>query len=312
MTEKERNISWFNNLGKRKILMEEFYAELENIGINYEIGIQSYEHHEIFKFKFNEIEKKVTDKLLLAKIYKLTSKFEKLINQTCIECGKKIRLYGNDFWCGKCNFKISQKWNYEDINDKGFSYFGSTEKNESERIVINWQDISKVIFNKFDYDPKRFPEEVEIIYNKLYYVANKDEYHSFIENSITIGFWNENFYEVIRYIPDNLLDDSDKKIKYSLIGDLKDCNICGYRAIYNENSCLVCGISGYNRELNERMKKYYLTIDEWYKKQQLDYHSGYSEFKYPRRENEFEKSKNYIMLFTDEELKNIKTEKKTK
>jgi hypothetical protein len=306
--EKERNISWFNDYGKRKNLIEQFYAELENMGINYEIGIQSYSHHEEFEFKFNEIDKKVTDKSLLAKIYKLTSKFELLINQICIECGEKMRHNGYDYWCRKCYFKLSQKRNIEDISDKGFSYFGINKKNESERILINWQSISKVIFNKIDDEPKRFPKEIEIIFKKIYYVANKDEYHSYTENSITITFLVQNFYELIRYIPDNLLNDSDKKIKNSLIVNLKDCNVCGYLAIYHENSCLVCGISGYNRVLDERMKKKYKTINEFYKKVQLEYYSEDREFEYPRRENEFEKSKNYIKFFTQEELQAVKEE----
>lgn len=301
MNEKERNISWFDNLGKRIITIEQFYSELENLGINYDIGIQSYEHYDIFEFKFHEIEKNISNKDLLKKVLTLTSKYEKLINQTCVDCGEKICNIGTEYLCARCYFTKRNIWNYEDISILGFSY-----ADLDSREFINWNDIASVHFIKEEesFLQNKFPEQIEFKFkvSKIIPSSNDIDFPLIIDKYIAKD-WFQNYYNLIKHIPNHLLDEKDKLIKYNLVNHLNDCNICGHKSIYNQNLCLVCGYAGYGRELTERMKKTYSHINEFYRKLQFKYYLELNnKFKYPKRENEFEKSKDYRKLITEKEL----------
>ncbi|GEM_PF-2039977 len=308
MKEKERNIDWFKNKGKRKDLILQFYVELENIGIKDDIGLKSYSNEDDFVFRFDEnIETTISDKKLLNRIYALTSKYEKLINKTCEDCGNKIKYGGSDYFCQECYCKRSRRYNYDSIGDLGFSYYDSDLVSSNSRVFVRWNEFSKANFNidKESIFSSGFPIEIDFKYK--FPVMNRDfEDYINIREIFSVSNWHENFYTLLKHIPDNLLDTNDQNFKYVLIHHLDDCNICGYKSIYNKNVCLVCHKSGFDRVLTERMKKYYNTIEDWYKKMQLEYHSENSEFKYPKWENEFEKSENYVKLFSKKELEELK------
>ena len=309
MKEKDRNIAWFKNQGKRKDLIIKFYCELEDIGINDDIGLRSDSHWDDFKFRFDDTELIIQDKKILQKVYELASKYEKLINTTCENCGNRINNSGSDYFCEECCFhSILKKESYDYISDLGFSYFDNNIASENpKKVFVRWNIFSKAIFiiNEESIFSSNFPCEIYFQYKKpLLALDVWDEIC--IQETLSIFARNENFYTLLKHIPNNLLNENDQKIKNDLINHLDDCNICGHKSIYNKNNCLVCHSAGYNRVLTERMKKYYNTIEEWYKKMQLDYHSEDSEFKYPRLENQFEKSENEIKLFTEKELDDLK------
>jgi len=309
MKEKERNIDWFQNKGKRKDLILQFYVELENIGIKDDIGLKSYSNEDDFVFRFDEnIETTINDKKLLNKIYALTSKYEKLINKTCEDCGNKIKYGGSDYFCQECYCKRSRRYNYDSIGDLGFSYYDSDLVSSNSRVFVRWNEFSKANFN---IDKESIFSNgfllIKIDFKYKFPIINRDvEDYIDIEKAFSASNRTENFYKLLKHIPNNLLDINDQKLKFSLINHLEDCNICGYKSIYNTELCLVCYKAGFDGVLPERMKKYFNTIEDLYKKMQLEYHSEYSEFQYPRWENEFEKSKNYVKLFTQKELEERK------
>lgn len=307
MKEKEKNIKWFKNQGKRKDLILQFYDELEHLGINDDIGLKSNYKWDDFKFRFDKTEEIIQDKELLQRIYQLISKYEKLINTTCQNCASQIKSGRSDYFCEKCFYDILKRENYDYISDIGFSYFDNKISSKDQRVFVRWNIFSKAIFiiNPKSIISTGFPTEINFQYKTPLLIPDRwDEI--LIQETIKVSASNENFYSLLKHIPNSLLNENDKKIKTNLINHLEDCNICGYKAIYNKNKCLVCNHAGYNRVLTERMKKRYNTIEEWYKKNQLEYYSEDFEFKYPRFENEFEKSKSYTKLFNAKELKDFK------
>jgi hypothetical protein len=98
---------------------------------------------------------------------------------------------------------------------------------------------------------------------------------------------------------------NDRLKRDNFFNTLNDCRICGYKAINQDGKCLVCKMYGNKEVLHERYEKKYANIEEWYKDGQLEYYLDYkhNKYKYPRRENEFEKLPNHKLLFTKEELK---------
>jgi hypothetical protein len=79
----------------------------------------------------------------------------------------------------------------------------------------------------------------------------------------------------------------------------------GYKAVYKEESCLVCGLKQ-SKSLSIGQIKKYLSVEECNKASQLEYYcQNKDRFKYPRREPEFEKSRNHRMLITKDELKKV-------
>lgn len=308
MKEKERNIEWFKDQGKRKDLIIKFYSELNDIGIHDDIGLRPDSHWDDFKFRFDNTEVIIQDQKTLQKVYQLATKYEKLINATCQNCATQIRIEGSDYFCEKCFHEILKKHNYEYISDLGFSYFDNNLASENpKKVFVRWNTFSKAIFiiNQESPNLSGFPTEIDFKYITPLLVPDIWDDIS-IQETLHIFARNENFYTLLKHIPNNLLNENDKKIKNDLINHLEDCNICGYKSIYNKNRCLVCKEAGYDRKLTERMKKYFNTIEEWYKKMQLNYYSEDSKFKYARLENEFEKSENYIRLFTEKELDDLK------
>jgi hypothetical protein len=220
----------------------------------------------------------------------------------------QIRFGGSDHFCKKCFHEILKKENYEYISDLGFSYFDNNLDSEnSKKVFVRWNIFSKAIFriNEESIISSKFPSEINFHYKKPLLIPDVSNQIS-IHETLSVFACNENFYTLLKHMPNNLLNENDQKIKNDLINHLDDCNICGYKSIYNKNNCIVCHYAGYDRTLTERMKKYFNTIEEWYKKMQLSYHSEDSQFKYPRLENEFEKSENYIKLYTEKELDDLK------
>jgi len=308
MTDKERVLEWCD--GKRTDIVERFFEELEKLGVNYDIGIYANEHIHTFEFRFDDVEKKVSDIKLLNKIYKLTEKYEKIINDTCTNCGVKME-YG-DYLCKKCYFKHLKSFSYLEISQLGFSSKESLNYDiKSSRAFFKWDEFSEASFQEEFYTSSYYDysEYLVLCFKKVKNTKNEMDY-PYKQNYIHIYAWYEGFFELLKNVPDFLFTNisnskNDKLKRDDFFNSLNDCRICGYKAVNQDGKCLVCKMYGYKKVLHERDKKKYANVEEWYKDVQLEYHLDYkhNKYKYPRRENEFEKVPNHKLLFTKEELK---------
>lgn len=317
MTDKEKILVWCNELsyGKRTAVVEQFFDELEKLGVNFNIGIYANEHIHDFEFRFDDVEKKVSDIELLNKIYQLTEKYEEIINDTCTNCGVKME-YG-DYLCKKCYFEHRKSFSYLEISQLGFSsYENLNHDSKYIRTFFSWDEFSVAFFHDKLYSSSTddYSEDLELHFKKGK-IIEKDASNLPMFKYIIISDWQEGFFKLIKNVPDFLLtnfsiNNNDKLKRDSFFNSLNDCNICGYKAVNQDGKCLVCKMYGYKKVLNERDKKKYANIEEWYKDGQLEYYLDYNhnKYKYPRRENEFEKLPNHKLLFTKEELKEFTKE----
>lgn len=307
MTDKERVLEWCD--GKRTAVVERFFDELEKLGVNYDIGIYANEHIHTFEFRFDGVKEKIQDTELLNKIYRLTEKYEKIINNTCTKCGVKME-YG-DYLCKKCYFKHCKSYSYNEISQLGFSSKEDLNyDNKSSRAFFKWDEFSGAYFEE-EFNTSIVDDYTEFLvlrFKKVKITENEMDY-PYKQNYIHIYAWYEGFFELLKNVPDFLFTNisnskNDKLKRDNFFNSLNECRICGYKAINQNGKCLVCKMYGYKKVLHERDKKKYAKIEEWYKDGQLEYYLDYNhnEYKYPRRENEFEKLQNHKLLFTKEEL----------
>lgn len=297
---------------KRDEVFENFYRELENINVKYsEIGLNLEEDgwgHSLF-FRYDNIEGKINDKKLLKKVIKLIDEYEHLLNVTCDCCGNKIEddAYRTDL-CNKCFFLLQIKSNYKDIDRKGFSYEDYFDGKEKTRRKILWNDIEKVEFIKdipSEYSHLKGPVfKIVLTYKKNKCVKYLSGEIEVVTSDISLYATTENFYTLLKNISDKLLNTEDKRIKDIFINNLKDCGICGYKGIFENNKyCIVCD-SHYCIELTDRLKKMVSSVEEINKNIQLDYYVKLkNEYRYPRLEKEFNKSENYTRMTTEKEVK---------
>ena len=299
---KEEVLELFKNFGKRHLVIEQLYSELEKIDFNCKNGLYVRGKYEYIQLSFNEKECGITDLKLVKKISRLVDRFEKKLNNTCETCGKKIDYFGSDFFCAKCGLLKEIEQNYKDISRLGFSTYQPFIKKEFN--YFRWSEFSNAEF-VFDnsFIRKRLVNiELNFKENKIIQIEEHPN-DPFIFQSITLYGRIENFFILINYIPDELFNNINKQIKKDLTENLTDCGICGYKAVVENYNCFVCDLPTH-KSLNERMKKRYKNVDEVNKLLQLEYYEKLqNKFRYPKRENVFEKSQNYQKLITEEELK---------
>jgi ribosomal protein L37E len=259
-------------------------------------------HRDEFEFRFKNIEKD-----LPKKVYVLSSKYQKQINQTCIDCGKKIR-HWSDYFCGRCSLIRNKLYNYENISDLGFSTFSDIGTHNYRRLFFYWTQFSYADFVfEDDLIHSQLPQQISLNFKQPKVIYNSKEL--LYEDTLTLYNWHENYYSVLKHIPDYLLNQQNRLMKIDLIENLNSCGICGYKAVFKNNVCLVCGFGTWT-ELTERQKKKYSSVEQLNKLSQLRYYlEKPKKFKYPKRESEFEKSPDYKILITKEELKEFKNGK---
>lgn len=312
MTDKEKMLEWCKDLSydKRTDVVEQFFDELKKLGVNYDIGIYANEHIHDFEFRFDDIKEKIKNKELLKKIYRLTEKYEKIINNTCTNCGVKMEF--GDYLCEKCYFEHCKSYSYNEISQLGFSSMENLNyDNKSSRTFFKWDEFSEASFEEEIYNSSHndYSELLELRFKKVKNTKNELDY-PYKQNYIHIYIWHEGFFELLKNVPDFLFTNisnskNDRLKRDNFFNTLNDCRICGYQAINQDGKCLVCKMYGNKEVLHERYEKKYANIEEWYKDGQLEYYLDYkhNKYKYPRRENEFEKLPNHKLLFTKEELK---------
>jgi hypothetical protein len=303
--EKDLVLRYFERSGKRLVVLEEFFIKLSELGIDYPIGLEPNNHIEYYELRLYNPELYISDEKLLKKVTTLVSRYEKLLNKTCETCGKKITNFsGVDLFCAKCFQLIKKKWNYEDISNLGFSDYI-----DDERHFFYWEEFARAEFvfdiERFTPFSKKFPNTIDLYYNKekVIIIDPQEPVLTITELCNRLNNWHEGFYTIIKYLPDNLLNEADRLIKQDVIYNRKDCGICGYKSALEGKGCVVCNYP-FHTLLTERMEKRYSTVNEVNKRMQMMYAwESKSKYRYPQWEKEFEKSENFIKLYTDEELR---------
>lgn len=307
---------------KRDEIYKKFCIELENISVKYsDLGLRLEEGSwgEYLIIRHNNIEGKINDNKVYKKVLKLIERYNFLLNITCDNCGKEIDyiISRNDL-CSSCYFLFQIENNYEDIDEQGFSCFDNFGSSNYYRRKIFWDEIKSAQFssknsNLYDYSTLR-SNMVSSIPSEIIFKFKKTEYNNltsgsgekFISefNKLSTNCQWENFYTLLKNIPDQLLNVEDGKIKNIFLKDLKDCGICGYKGIFeSDKHCIVCDYSVCT-ELTERMRKRYSSVEEVNKQVQLEYYVKLkNKHRYPCLENEFNKSENYKKLVTENEVK---------
>lgn len=319
MNEKEQTLNI--PFTKRDEIYKKFCLELENINVKHsELGIRLDEGAwgEYLIIRHSNIEEKINDDKVYKKVLNLIKKYDRLLNITCDNCGKKIDNNNsrNDL-CSNCYFLLKIKYNYEDIDEQGFSCFHNFGSSNYYRRKIFWNEIKNAEFssknsNLYGYSVLR-SNMISSIPSEIIFRFKETEYNNVISgsgekfisefNELSTDYQSENFYTLLKNIPDQLLNIEDKNIKNIFVNNLKDCGICGYKGIFENNKhCIVCD-SHFFTELTERLRKRYSTIEEINKEIQLEYYVKLkNKYRYPRLENEFNKTENYKKLVTEEEV----------
>lgn len=174
-------------------------------------------------------------------LLKIIDKYKLIFESTCCECGSKnsVLYFENEYLCDNCTLNILKKREITDINEFGFEYYnGQIYENEKGRIdKIYWEDIKQIKIEK-NYDVvniemTKLSKNEEEINENISSEFIRDNYISFSSD------FHINFFELLRYLPKNILDKKQKDEVENLLINIKKCTICDKTSILIDK-CLVC------------------------------------------------------------------------
>lgn len=222
------------------------------------------------------------DEALNKKIQEIKSKYIRLSGKTCEKCGKE----------GKGRFVNS--WETTLCFDHYFETINILEIDNDDDVKIN----GKYVFNTNEISRI----EIRNSYRQItLYISS-----SFTDKEKTFHFarWEPNFYLLLNSIPQHLFSNEDKTYIKSMFQNLKDCEICGYKSVF-ENRCVRCLKESWNNSLLE----YYDNKLEYIKEIQMDlFIDEDNDEKVRQFDRSFEKLPDHKFIFNDEELKKYKKE----
>ncbi|SIS66080.1 hypothetical protein SAMN05421786_101814 [Chryseobacterium ureilyticum] len=203
----------------------------------------------------------------------ITDKYSKLSQKTCEICGREGKIRTINSWkTTLClNDFLDQNPVMEIDNDLNISY--------RKKTMLNIKDVIKA---EVEFDLKTL---------ELYTEASLDR-----DESFSFSSQNPNYYLLLKTIHDHLFSDDVRENISDLFHTLKDCEICGYKALH-ENSCLRCGNEAWedSQEYGEK--------SDYIKDCQVDIFIDEDDFeKYFKYDRSFEKVTDHQILFTHNDL----------
>lgn len=257
-------------------LIGRMLSELVDAGWNME--------HDVFgKEKFGGLRCYIysEDEELNARLGKITNKYARLSGKTCEICGGEGKLRVINYWeTTLCIHHFIDQKPIMEIDEKQDIVY-------QQKPLLNLKDIVKA---EVEFDLKKLK-----LYPKKQ--INTEEYFSFSTQE-------PNYYLLLKTVPLHLFsEDMQNKIS-DLFHHLKDCEVCGHKAVYHK-SCLRChnepwGASKYHEEEYEEKLEY---IKECQMDMFID-EDGYEDyFNYDRS---FEKISGHEILFTPNDLEEYK------
>lgn len=237
------------------------------------------EHRVFGKEKFGELRCYTysEDEALNNKLKNIRDKYLKLSVKTCEICGGEGKMRTIDSWhTTLCLDHFLEQQPVIEIDNK-------QNVKRNNKTVLNIKDIAKA--------------EVEYDLQRLWLYTHQKESFSFS--------WQEpNYYLLLRSIPTSLFPENNRNEISALFQNLQDCEICGYKAVYQSN-CLRCN--------HEPWKDSGYFIEEYGEKSnyikecQMDIFIDEDDYeKYFKHDRSFEKSPGHQILFTSDDLREYK------
>lgn len=203
----------------------------------------------------------------------IKDKYSKLSQKTCEICGNEGKIRTINSWkTTLClNHFLDQNPVVEIDNDLNIR--------RSNKTVLNIKDVIKT---EIEFDLQTL---------KLYTETSSDR-----DESFSFSWQEPNYYLLLKTIPGHLLQDDIQNRIADLFQNLKDCEICGYKALH-ENYCLRCSHETYEESQGYEKKSDYI------KDCQMDIFIDEEDFeKYFKYDRSFEKVNDHQILFTHNDL----------
>lgn len=212
---------------------------------------------------------------------KITDKYSGLSQKTCEICGNEGKIRTVDSWQTTLCLShfLEQKPAIEIDEELNVKY--------AEKIFLHIKDVLKA--------------EVEFDLQKLNLYTKESVY---TDEPFSFSWQEPNYYLLLKTIPRHLFPEDLQKRISDLFQNLRDCEICGYKALYHQ-SCLRCcneawgacqyHIEDYGEKLN------------YIKECQMDIFIDEDDYeKYFKYDRSFEKIPDHQILFTPGDLEEYK------
>ena len=164
--------------------------------------------------------------------------------KTCCHCSStdKVEDFEDLYLCPNCILEIIIKREILEISEFGFIYYNAPiYEDEIGRFdKVRWSEIKHVAIEE-----NLESERIQVYFNKLTeeeLLLNEDSSNSFYRDNY-ISFSSDyhiNFFELLRYIPQNILKTQLKEEINRVLKKIKKCKVCEKKAIINDQ-CLLCG-----------------------------------------------------------------------
>lgn len=164
--------------------------------------------------------------------------------KTCCHCSStdKVEDFEDLYLCPNCILEIIKKREILEISEFGFIYYNAPiYEDEIGRFdKVRWSEIKHVAIEE-----NLESDRLQVYFNKLTeeeLLLNEDSSNSFYrDNYISFSSaYHINFFELLRYIPQNILKTQLKEEINRVLKKIKKCKVCEKKAIINDQ-CLLCG-----------------------------------------------------------------------
>lgn len=273
----ERNLKNFsvNSTGWND-LIGKMLSELVDAGWNMDHDVFGKENSgELRCYIYSE------NKELNARLGKITNTYSQLSRKVCEICGHEGKLRMINSWeTTLCISHFIDQKPIMEIDEKQNVVY-------KQKAILNLKDIVKAEV-EFDLKKLKLYTKKQISTNKYFSFSNQEP----------------NYYKLLRIVPLHLFSEDMQSIISDLFDHLKDCEVCGHKALYGK-SCLHCNNESWGA--NKYHKEDYGEKSEYIKECQMDMfidEDGYGEyFNYDRS---FEKTSGHQILFTPDDLEEYK------
>lgn len=248
---------------------------IRNLLYEFAVAGWNMDHRVFGKEKFGELRCYTysEDEILNTKLKKIKSKYSELSVRTCEICGEEGKMRTIGSWqTTLCLNHFLEQQPVIEIDDK------QNIKRNNETVL----NIKNIVKAEIEYDLQR-----------LWLFINKTE-------SVYFSWQEPNYYLLLRTIPLSLFPKDRQQEISTLFQHLNDCEICGYKAIYQRN-CLRCHHEPWND--SGYFIQDYGEQSNYIKECQMDIFIDEDDYeKYFKHDCSFEKSPDHQILFTSDDL----------
>lgn len=220
-----------------KSTLKEMFLNLKNNGWNKENRLH-------YNFSFGSIIIEGLTNESNPALNEIVEDYINKLHKTCCHCSstENVEYFEDLYLCPNCILEIINKREILEISELGFIYYnGPIYEGEIGRFDnVKWSEIKyvaieenlesdkiQVYFNKLTEEELSLNEETSNSFYRDNYISFSSDYHI-------------NFFELFRYIPQNILTIQLKEEINRVLKKIKKCKVCEKKAIINDK-CLLCG-----------------------------------------------------------------------